>query len=114
MKREKITVPVTLLNADVTQMSGKDRLKARSEGLFYITEGDQIKPFAAEVGLVCHFAQKSVLFMVRRIRKECEWIRNARRVGAEGAQCSHAGWRSFTGGTHLLDNGGSWRVRLVD
>jgi len=48
MKREKITVPVTLLNADVTQMSGKDRLKARSEGLFYITEGDQKQPFAAE------------------------------------------------------------------
>lgn len=49
MKREKITVPVTLLNADVTQMSEKDQLKARSEGLFYITEGDQKKPFAAEV-----------------------------------------------------------------
>jgi hypothetical protein len=69
MKREKITVPVTLLNADVTQMSGKDRLKARSEGLFYITEGDQKQPFAAEVGLACHFAQKSVLLMVRRIRR---------------------------------------------
>ena len=40
MKREKITVPVTLLNADVTRMSGKDRLKARSEGLFYITDPD--------------------------------------------------------------------------
>jgi len=49
MKREKITVPVTLLDADVTQMSGKDQLKARSEGLFYIAEGDQKKPFAAEV-----------------------------------------------------------------
>lgn len=49
MKREKITVPVTLLNADVTQMSEKERLKARSEGLFYITDGDQKKPFAAEL-----------------------------------------------------------------
>jgi hypothetical protein len=49
MKREKITTPVTLLNADVTQMSEKDRLKARSEGLFYIADGDQKKPFAAEL-----------------------------------------------------------------
>ena len=49
MKHEKITLPVTLLNADVTQMSEKDRLKARSEGLFYITDGDQKKPFAVEL-----------------------------------------------------------------
>jgi sulfite reductase (ferredoxin) len=49
MKREKITIPVTLLNADVTQMSEKDRLKARSEGLFYIADGDQRRPFAAEL-----------------------------------------------------------------
>lgn len=49
MQREKITVPVTLLNADVTQMSAKDRLKARSEGLFYITDDDQKKSFAAEL-----------------------------------------------------------------
>ncbi|MBI2294110.1 MAG: NADPH-dependent assimilatory sulfite reductase hemoprotein subunit [Betaproteobacteria bacterium] len=49
MKREKITVPVTLLNADVTQMSEKDRLKARSEGLFYVADGDQKKPFAVEL-----------------------------------------------------------------
>ena len=46
MKRETSTIPVTLLTADVTQMSQKDQLKARSEGLFYVTDGDQKKPFA--------------------------------------------------------------------
>ena len=46
MKRETITIPVTLLTADVTQMSQKDQLKAHSEGLFFVTDGDQKKPFA--------------------------------------------------------------------
>lgn len=49
MKRENITIPVTLHNADVTQMSQTDQLKARSCGLFYIVEGDEKKPFALEL-----------------------------------------------------------------
>ena len=46
MKRETITIPVTLLTADVTQMSQKDQLKARSEGLFFVTDDDRKKPCA--------------------------------------------------------------------
>ncbi len=49
MKHEKITVPITLLNADIAKMSEKDQLKARSQGLFYIDDGDRKKPFAAEL-----------------------------------------------------------------
>ena len=49
MKRESISIPVTLLDADVTQMSQKDQIKARSEGLFYVTDGDQKKPFALDL-----------------------------------------------------------------
>ena len=46
MKHEKITVPVTLANADVTEMSQTDQLKARSEGLFYVDDGGRREPFA--------------------------------------------------------------------
>ena len=46
MKRETISIPVTLLDADATQMSQKDQLKARSEGLFFVTDGDRKTPFA--------------------------------------------------------------------
>jgi sulfite reductase (ferredoxin) len=49
MKREPITLPVTLLNADVARMSSTDQLKAGSEGLFFIAEGDRKKPFAVEL-----------------------------------------------------------------
>ena len=49
IKRETITISVTLLSADVTQMSQKDQLTARSKGLFYVTDGDQKKPFAVEL-----------------------------------------------------------------
>ena len=49
MKRENISMPVTLLTADVTRMSQTDQIKAASDGLFYITEGHQKKPFALEL-----------------------------------------------------------------
>lgn len=49
MKRESISLPVTLLNADVTRMSKTDQLKAASEGLFYIAEDGRKKPFAVEL-----------------------------------------------------------------
>lgn len=49
MKRDAISIPVTLANAGVSQMSSTDRLKAASEGLFYVAEGAQKKPFAIEL-----------------------------------------------------------------
>lgn len=49
MKRENITLPVTLHTADATAMSQVDQLKAKSEGLFYIAEEGQKKPFALEL-----------------------------------------------------------------
>lgn len=49
MKRDAISIPITLANADVSQMSPTDRLKAASEGLFYVAEGEQKKPFAVDL-----------------------------------------------------------------
>jgi sulfite reductase (ferredoxin) len=49
MNHEKITVPTTLLNAELAKMSEKDQLKARSKGLFYVDDGNRKIPFASEL-----------------------------------------------------------------
>ena len=48
MAKDEKTAPVTLKTADVSRMSKVDRLKAESEGLFYIA-GKEKKPFAREL-----------------------------------------------------------------
>ena len=49
MKRDSIMTPVTLQNADVTEMSQTDQLKARSAGLLYVADGAERKPFVLEL-----------------------------------------------------------------
>jgi Sulfite reductase, beta subunit (hemoprotein) len=48
MTRDATSSSITLLSADVSQMSKVERLKAASEGLFFVADGKP-RPFAAEL-----------------------------------------------------------------
>lgn len=46
MAKDDAVVPITLMNADLSQMK-VERLKAESQGLFFVAGGER-RPFAAD------------------------------------------------------------------
>lgn len=49
MTKDPSREPVTLIAADASQMSKADRLKVASEGLFFVADGEDKRPFSIEL-----------------------------------------------------------------
>lgn len=89
MKRDAISIPVTLANAGVSQMSSTDRLKAASEGLFYVAEGAQKKPFAIEVDALTSGDAETISDAAKEIAKHFGIYKQRERDASGGKTGDH-------------------------
>jgi len=60
---------VTLLNADISKMSKNERIKVESKGLFYVSDGKEVRTFVDELKLLTSGAEPTISATAKELSK---------------------------------------------